>query len=97
MRNIQEIINILEGLKDRLSSEFGVKEIAVFGSYTKGKASSLSDIDILVDFYEDPSLITFLKLKYFLTDCVGIPVDLVMKSTLKPSIGKYIVNEAIKI
>ncbi|ODS33468.1 MAG: hypothetical protein SCARUB_01376 [Candidatus Scalindua rubra] len=32
-----------------LTSEYGVKRIAIFGSYAKGKQKKKSDIDILVE------------------------------------------------
>jgi len=97
VNDLNSVVNILQSVKEKLSHEYAVKEIAIFGSYVKGKQSSKSDIDILIDFWEIPSLITFMKLKYMLTDIIGINVDLVMKSSLKPVIGKKILQEAVRI
>ncbi|RZB32667.1 MAG: hypothetical protein AEth_00345 [Candidatus Argoarchaeum ethanivorans] len=42
-------------------------------------------------------LITFVELEEYLSDLLGVKVDLVMKSALKPRIGKHILKEAVYI
>jgi len=78
-----------------LNEKYGVKEIGIFGSYVKGKAKKSSDLDILVDFREDADigLLEFIELENYLSDLLGIKVDLVMKDSLKPRIGKHILQE----
>ncbi|MEM2843063.1 MAG: nucleotidyltransferase domain-containing protein [Candidatus Bathyarchaeia archaeon] len=63
--------------------EYKVKKIGVFGSYIRGEQKS-SDLDILIEFYSDAEvdLIKFIELEEYLSDLLGIKVDLVMKSTL---------------
>jgi len=58
-----------------------------------------SDIGILVEFYPEPEidLIKFVELEKFLSNLLGIKVDLVMKSALKPRIGKRILKEVVYI
>ncbi len=80
-----------------LEEKFGVKEIGVFGSYVRGEATEKSDVDILVDFYEVPSLLKFIELEEYLEDLLGIKVDLVMKSALKPKIGEHVRREVIYV
>jgi len=53
----------------------------------------LSDLDLLVTFDEVPTLFRFVALENDLSDTLGIKVDLVMKDSLKPNIGKYILEE----
>ena len=50
-----------------------------------------------MDFEEDAKmdLIKFVELEDYLSDLLGIKVDLVMKSVLKPRIGKHILKEVI--
>ena len=43
----------------------------------------------------DLDLFDFIHLKDYLRDLLGIKVDLVMKSELKPIIGKYVLEETI--
>ena len=51
-------------------------------------------MDLLVTFDKVPSLFRFVALENDLSDSLGIKVDLVMKDSLKPNIGKYILEEA---
>jgi len=80
-----------------LKEKFRVKQIGVFGSYSRGEQRKASDIDILVEFYEAPSMFKFLDLEEFLAKLLEAKVDLVMKDVLKPHIGKRILNEVIYI
>ncbi len=40
------------------------------------------------------SLLRFIELENYLSDLLGVKVDLVEKETLKPSIGRCILEEA---
>lgn len=82
-------------LKPKLIKNYEIKEIGVFGSYVRGDQKPQSDIDILVDFEEYPSLLEFVGIEEELSEYLGIKVDLVMKTGLKPHIGKHILREVI--
>ena len=82
-------------LKPFLKEKYKVKEIGIFGSYVKNKQKEGSDLDILVEFKEVPSLIEFIEVENFLSDKLKIKVDLVIKKALKPHIGKVILKEVI--
>lgn len=56
-----------------------------------------SDVDILVKFYETIDLFEFVELEDFLSEALGVKVDLVMKETLKPRIKNRILKEAVYI
>lgn len=62
--------------------------IELFGSFIRNEQQANSDLDILVTFSKAPSLFKFIELEDYLSDLLGIKVDLVMKSALKPNIGK---------
>lgn len=99
MKNIEKIKKKLEELKPLLRERFEVKSIGIFGSYIKGKEKKGSDLDILVEFEESAnlSLLDFVGLENYLSKALGIKVDLVEKTTLKPRIGKHILEEVVKI
>jgi predicted nucleotidyltransferase len=93
MNRLEDIKKKLVEIKPILREKYKVKEIGIFGSYVRGKQRKSSDIDILVDFEEVPDLFTFVEIEEFISKKLGIKVDLVMKSALKPYIGKIILHE----
>jgi predicted nucleotidyltransferase len=71
--------------------------LGVFGSYVRGEQTGESDLDVLVEFDEAPGLFEYVKLEYYLSDLLGVKVDLVTRTGLKPKIGKHILNEVISL
>ena len=96
MKDLEEIKKKLEELKPSLEEKFKVKTIGIFGSYIRGEKEK-SDLDILVEFEEPISLLKFIELENYLSDSIGVKVDLVMKNALKPRIGKHILKEVVNI
>ncbi len=97
MKNMDEIKGILEEIKSDVQIRFHVKELGIFGSYVRGEQKENSDIDILVDFSEPVGFFTFLDLEEYLTQRLGIGVDLVSGKALKPGIGKRIMEELVSL
>lgn len=98
MRKIEEIKEVLKEHKEELREKFKVKEIGVFGSYVRGQQKKKnSDIDILVDFEEPIGFFKFMDLEEYLSNLLGIKVDLVSKKALKPRIGEYILKEVVYV
>lgn len=80
-----------------LRERYSIKSLGVFGSYVRGVQKRRSDLDLLVEFEQAPSLFKYVALENYLSDLVGIKVDLVMKKTLKPHIGCYILAEVVSL
>jgi len=99
MKTLEEIKKILKQHKRELKEKYGVKEIGIFGSYVRGEQKKKSDIDILVEFYEDVEIgfLKFIELENYLSVLVGRKVDLVTKKALKPNIGRYILKEVVYV
>ncbi len=95
--SLEKIKEILEKHRDELERRYGVKEIGIFGSYVRGEQKVGSDIDILVDFERIPTLLEFIELENYLSEMLGIEVDLVMKRALKPSIRKVVLKEVVYV
>lgn len=95
MKDVEEIKELLGEHKKILSENFKVKEIGLFGSYVRGDQRAASDLDLLVEFEETISLLKFVALERYLSELLGIKVDLVMKSALRPRIGQRILNEVV--
>ena len=99
MKGIEEIKMKLVELKPMLKEEFKVRTIGVFGSYLRGEAKRGSDLDVLVEFDESAglSLLDFVGLENYLSDALGVKVDLVERSALKPRIGKRVLEEVVNV
>ena len=97
MQDVSEIKKKIQRELDYLKREFKVKEIGIFGSYIRGEAEEGSDLDILVSVDLSIDLLAFIRLEDYLTEKLGIKVDLVMKDALKPYIGKEILKEVVYV
>ena len=80
----------------RLCVEFGVRELAAFGSVLRDDFTDQSDVDLLVEF--EPGrrigLFELLRLQHRLEDLVHRPVDLVPKDGLKPLVRDRVLSDA---
>jgi uncharacterized protein len=80
----------LEGLRGRRAEILRVarkrraRRIAVFGSVARGEAQVGSDVDLLVDFEPGASLLDQAGLFQDLEELLGVGVDVVSRSGLKP-------------
>lgn len=61
----------------------GVAHISLFGSVARGDATSLSDVDLLVELAR-PLGLEFFELEAFVADAIGAPVELTTRSGLRP-------------
>jgi predicted nucleotidyltransferase len=84
----------LRRLLPMLRVQYHVGSVEVFGSFVRGDDREGSDLDLIVTLDEVPTLFEFLETENYLSDELGIRVDLVMKDSLKPAIGKRILEEA---
>ncbi len=94
-KELKDIEKILKLNKPLLTDKFKIKEIGIFGSRLRAEERKNSDVDILVEFYEVISLLDFVALERELSRLIGEKVDLVMKSALKPRIGRNILREVM--
>lgn len=91
------LVRKLRGAMPELRERYGVRTVGLFGSYVRGQQRAKSDLDILVDFERIPTLLEFVQLERHLSERLGVPVDLVMQSALKPNIGRRILEEVVAV
>lgn len=96
-KDLTTIRQQLHGCLPDIGERYNVNYLGIFGSYVREEAMPESDLDILVDFSTPPTLFQFVRLKNELSDLLGIPVDLVMKSALKPKIGAQVLAEVVPV
>lgn len=92
----KDILAILRKQKSALD-EFGVRSIALFGSYARGEAHRDSDIDVLVEFNRPVGLFEFARLKLYLEKLFGREVDLVTPEALRKEMRDDILREAFHV
>ena len=96
----KELSSLLRKLRLQLpllKEKYSIDTLEVFGSYVRAEEQLSSDLDLLVTFFEIPSLFKYIELEYKLSDILGVEVDLVMKDALKPAIGERIIKEAFPV
>jgi hypothetical protein len=89
-----DILKKLKEIKPILFSEFYVKEIGLFGSYSDNDQNDDSDIDILVEF-DRPIGWKFFTLEKYLEEIFKKKVDLVTKKALKKQLKTRIINQTL--
>lgn len=97
MSELDKIKNVLKQNKQALKKQFKVKALGIFGSYVRGDQKKNSDVDILVEFSRTPGLFDYLRMENSLSAILKKRVDLVMKGSLKPTIGRYIMREVVYV
>jgi predicted nucleotidyltransferase len=96
-RSLENILEILRQQIPMLAERYTVETLEIFGSYVRSEQKKDSDLDILITFKEAPSLLPFIAIENYLSDLLGVRVDLVMKDSLKPKLGQRILREAIPV
>lgn len=80
-----------------LAARYHVESLGLFGSFLHGTQRPHSDLDVLVTFAEPPSLLRLIELENYLTDQLGVKVDLVPRDSLKPHIGERVLREVVPV
>lgn len=98
MKNFTEIQDYLRQVKPLLRQKYKwVSQLGIFGSYVRGEQTDDSDVDLLIDYDEAPDLVELLDLENYLSDNLGIKVDVVTKNGLKPRLKDRILSEVVYI
>lgn len=97
MATLEEIRRRLGELLPELREHYHVRSLGIFGSYVRCEQHGHSDLDILVDFDRVPTLFEFVRLERRLSEQVGVKVDLVMRTALRPNIGRCILEEVVPV
>ena len=91
------VIQTLTQHKAKLSQQFGVSRLALFGSAARNTATEVSDVDILVSFDGVATSQRYFGVQFYLEDLLGCPVDLVTEKALRAELRPYIEREAIDV
>jgi hypothetical protein len=81
----------------RVAARHGAHNVRVFGSVARGEADEQSDIDLLVEFEPDRSLLDHAALWLELQDLLGCKVDVVSEGGVKARIRERVLREALPV
>lgn len=87
----------LRELLPDLRARYHVARLWLFGSYVRAEQTPASDLDLLVEYAETPGLLGLVGLEQELSDRLGVKVDLVMRSALKPRVAPYVLREVVEV
>ncbi|WP_429912351.1 nucleotidyltransferase family protein [Glycocaulis sp.] len=75
--------------------DHGIIRVRVFGSHARDEAGPDSDVDLLVEFAQTPSLLGMIGLERSLGEQLGCTVDLATERGLKPRARAHVAAEAV--
>ncbi len=87
-----KVIQILKEQQSYLQREFGVKKIAIFGSFARGQAHQKSDVDIFIEFTKSPGL-KFFDMMDYLDKKIGRKTDVLTQKGLNTIRVKRVAQE----
>jgi predicted nucleotidyltransferase len=95
--DLDQVRSILRENRAEISNRFKTEILGIFGSYSRGEASSTSDIDLLVRFEKGASLFGWAGLVNYLEDKLSVSVDVVPEKTLKKELREQVFRDLIEL
>lgn len=92
-----EVLHLLSTRQPEIRQKFGVRDLAIFGSVARNDAGPDSDLDVLVEFSDQPTFNNYMGLKLYLEDLFGVKVDLAISSDVRPALRPRIEKEALHV
>ena len=87
----------IAGVKEKVSQEYRVEVVGVFGSCARGEQQAGSDVDVLVNFLPGATLLDLVGLAEFLEDRLNLRVDVVPVDALREEIKEQVLQEALPL
>jgi len=93
----EELLAKLKALKPRVTAQYKVREIGLFGSFVRGEQRENSDIDVLVEFEEGADLFDWVGLALFLEGVLQRRVDVIPKKALREELRESVLSEVVPV
>lgn len=97
MKDLNEIREIIKQHRNILADKYGIAIVSIFGSYVRGEQEQRSDIDLLADILRPISLLEMVGAEIYLSEVLGIKVDLIPKRSVREELRDNILKEAVSI
>jgi len=93
----QELIEKIRSVKEVLNREYGIENLALFGSRAREDATESSDVDLVILESRERDYFKRVSAKYFLEKILRHKVDLGYLDAIRPVIRKRIEKEMIRV
>jgi uncharacterized protein len=80
-----------------VARRYGASNIRLFGSVARGDATAASDLDLIVHFEPDRSLLDHGGLLMDLQELLGIKVDVIDEDAMRPRFREHVLKEAVAL
>lgn len=97
MKKLDEVRTTIRQHRNVLAEKYGVAVVGIFGSYVRGEQGQQSDIDLLTEILRPISLLEIVGAEIYLSETLGIKVDLVPKRSVREELRDNILKEAVDI
>jgi predicted nucleotidyltransferase len=89
---LEDVLKKLKEIKPYMQEQWGITELAVFGSVARGEATPESDIDIMFD-YSYPLGWEISDIGDYLEEQFSRKVDILSKKGIRPKIWSFIAED----
>lgn len=91
------ILDKLRSMRHELRERYHVRNIGVFGSYSRKDQTDQSDLDLVVEFDQPIGMMAFVHLKNLISDRLNLRIDLVTPDGLHPLIRDRVLHEVVYV
>jgi len=97
MKTLDEIRAIIRQHQDALAERYGIAVVGMFGSYVRAEQKEQSDLDLLAEILRPISLLELVGAEIYLSEALGVKVDLIPKRDLREELREAVLREAVSI
>jgi predicted nucleotidyltransferase len=97
MKTLEDIGALIREHQPVLAERYGLEVVGLFGSYARGEQRRGSDLDLLVDILRPISLLELVGAELYLSEVLGVKVDLIPKRSVRRELRERILSEALPI
>ena len=95
--DLEAVQSVLRDHQAFIYDRFRITDLLIFGSYARREQTEQSDVDILIRYERAPTLWMIFELREYLSELLGLPVDVVTEKGLNARMRSRVLAEAIKV